>query len=172
MRLPRSLLAVTLAFAVAGCSDIGLRHLEAPGQGPDEFSVMPVEPLTQPKDYKFLPAPTPGGTNLTDPNPKADAIVALGGSEAALNPNTAIPSTDAALVTASSRYGVPSNTRQVVDAEDAEFRRKQGRLTRLRLFKVDRYSQVYDRQALDADAQNEAARRAGIETPSAPPADE
>ena len=172
MRLPRSIFVATLAFAAAGCSDIGLRHLEPPGDGPDEFSVMPVEPLTQPKDYKFLPAPTPGGSNLTDPNPKADAVVALGGNAAALNPNAAIPSTDAALVTASNRYGVPSNARQVVDAEDAEFRRKQGRLTRLRLFKVDRYSQVYQRQTLNAGVQNEAARRAGLETPSAPPADE
>ncbi|WP_420585858.1 DUF3035 domain-containing protein [Ruegeria sp.] len=172
MRLPRSILAVTLALAVAGCSDIGLRHLEAPGEGPDEFSVLPVKPLTQPQDYQFLPAPTPGGGNLTDPNPTADAVVALGGSEAALNANTPIPSTDAALVTASSRYGVPANTRQVVDTEDAEFRRKQGRLTRLRLFNVDRYAQVYERQSLNADAQTQAARDAGLETPSAPPADE
>ena len=172
MRLPRSIFAVTFAFAVSGCADIGLRHLEAPGDGPDEFSVMPVKPLTQPQDYSFLPAPTPGGANLTDPTPKADAVVALGGSAAALNPGTAIPSSDAALVTASSRYGVPANTRQVVDTEDAEFRKKQGRWTRLRLFKVDRYEQVYRREALDADVQNEAARRAGIETPSAPPADE
>jgi hypothetical protein len=172
MRLPRSLFALTLAFAAVGCSDIGLRHLEAPGQGPDEFSVLPVKPLTQPKDYAFLPAPTLGGENLTDPNPKAEAVVALGGNESSLNANTAIPSTDAALVTASSRYGVAANTRQVVDAEDAEFRRKQGRLTRLRLFKVDRYSQISRRETLTPDRQNEAARQAGIETPSAPPVDE
>ncbi|MBO9445757.1 MULTISPECIES: DUF3035 domain-containing protein [Ruegeria] len=172
MRLPRSIFAVTLAFAAAGCSDIGLRHLQAPGPGPDEFSVLPVKPLTQPKDYAFLPAPTPGGGNLTDPNPKAEAVAALGGNAAALNPNTAIPSTDAALVTATSRYGVPANARQVVNAEDAEFRRKQSRLTRLRLFNVDRYSQVYRRETLNPDAQNEAARRAGIETPSSPPVNE
>ena len=57
--------------------------------------------------------------------------------------------------------------------EDAEVpQAKQGRLTRLRLFKVDRYSQVYQNvRQLDANAQNEAARRAGIETPSAPPAE-
>ncbi|MDA7965956.1 DUF3035 domain-containing protein [Ruegeria sp.] len=170
MRMPRALLALTLVAAVAGCSNIGLRNLQPPGPGPDEFSVLPVKPLTQPQDYAFLPAPTPGGSNLTDPTPTADAVVALGGNAAALNPNAAIPSSDAALVTASSRYGVPSNTRQAVDTEDAEFRRKQGRLTRLRLFKVDRYSQVYQRQALDANAQNEAARSQGIETPSAPPA--
>ena len=32
--------------------------------------------------------------------------------------------------------------------------------------------EIYRRQALDADIQNEAARRAGIETPSSPPVDE
>ncbi len=169
MRMPRALLFLILPVFAAGCSDIGLRHLEAPGQGPDEFSVLPVKPLTQPKDYAFLPAPTPGGGNLTDPNPKADAVVALGGSEAALNPNTAIPASDGALVTASSRYGVPANTRQVTAEEDAAYRKRKGRFTRLRLFKVDRYEQAYRRQALDANAQNQAARRQGLETPSAPP---
>ena len=169
MRMPRAILALTLAALVAGCADIGLRNLRAPGPGPDEFSVLPVKPLTQPKDYAFLPAPTPGGANLTDPGPKADAVVALGGSEAALNPNASIPSGDAALVTASSRYGVPANTRQVVAEEDAEFRRKKKRFTRLRLFPVDRYSQAYKRQAIDANNANEAARQRGIETPSAPP---
>ncbi len=172
MRILRALFALTTAAAVAGCSDIGLRNLEPPGQGPDEFSVLPVKPLTQPQDYAFLPAPSPGGTNLTDPTPKADAVVALGGNAAALNPNTGIPSSDSALVTASSRYGVPANTRQVLAEEDAEFRRRQARWTRLRLFPVDRYSEVYRREAIDADAQNEAARRVGIETPSAPPANE
>ncbi|RLJ99825.1 DUF3035 domain-containing protein [Ruegeria conchae] len=169
MRMPRTILVLTLAATVAGCSDIGLRNLRAPGPGPDEFSVLPVKPLTQPKDYAFLPAPTPGGANLTDPNPKADAVVALGGSEAALNPNTAIPASDAALVTASSRYGVPANTRQVVAQEDADFRKKKQRFTRLRLFPVDRYSQAYRRESIDANNANEAARQRGIETPSAPP---
>lgn len=167
MRLPRAMLVLTLA--IAGCSDIGLRNLEPQGQGPDEFSVLPVKPLTQPQDYAFLPAPTPGGSNLTDPNPLADAVVALGGSESALNPNAGIPSGDAALVTASSRYGVPANTRQVVAEEDAEFRQRRGRWTRLRLFPVDRYAQVYERQAIDANDVNELARQRGLETPSAPP---
>lgn len=169
MRMPRAILALTFAASVAGCSDIGLRNLQAPGPGPDEFSVLPVKPLTEPKDYAFLPAPTPGGGNLTDPNPKADAVVALGGSEAALNPNAGVPSGDAALVTASTRYGVPANTRQVIANEDAEFRRKKQRFTRLRLFPVDRYSQAYERQAIDANDVNEIARSRGIETPSAPP---
>ncbi|SMO92856.1 DUF3035 domain-containing protein [Ruegeria faecimaris] len=172
MRLPRSIFVVTMSLAVAGCSDIGLRHLEPPGPGPDEFAILPVKPLTQPENYNALPAPTPGGTNLTDANPTGDAIAALGGNPAAANPNTAVPASDGALVTASSRYGVPSNTRQVVNQEDADFRKRQGRWTRLRLFNVDRYSQVYRRWAIDPNKQTQAARNAGIETPSAPPVNE
>ncbi|NVO56204.1 DUF3035 domain-containing protein [Rhodobacteraceae bacterium B1Z28] len=169
MRLPRAILALTFVVAVAGCSNPGLRNLDPPGEGPDEFSVLPVKPLTQPKDYAFLPAPTPGAANLTDPNPKADAVVALGGNEAALNPNTSIPSSDAALVNASGRYGVPANTRQVVEADDDAFRKRRGRWTGLRLFPVDRYEQVYERQSIDPFTETKAARGAGLETPSSPP---
>jgi len=169
MRMPRTIVALTLAAAVAGCSNQGLRDLDPPGAGPDEFSVLPVKPLTQPKDYAFLPAPTPGGGNLTDPNPKADAVVALGGNAGALNPNGAVPSSDAALVTASSRYGVPANTREVVQAEDDAFRKRRGRLSGWRLFPVDRYAQVYEREAIDPFAVTDVARQSGIETPSSPP---
>ena len=46
---------------------------------------------------------------------------------------------------------------QVVEAEDdAEFRKRRGRWTGLRLFPVDRYAQVYERQSIDA---NDANRR-------------
>ena len=169
MRMPCTTLVLTLATSIAGCADIGLRNLQHSGPGPDEFSVLPVKPLTQPEDYAFLPVPTPGGANLTDPTPTADAVAALGGSEVALNPDAGIPTADAALVTASSRYGVPENTRQVVAEEDAEFRRKKKRFTRLRLFPVDRYSQAYKPQAINANSAIEAARQRGIETPSAPP---
>ncbi|WP_298934461.1 DUF3035 domain-containing protein [uncultured Ruegeria sp.] len=172
MRMPRAILALTVAAAVAGCSNPGLRDLEPPGQGPDEFSVLPVKPLTEPQDYAFLPAPTPGAGNLTDPNPNADAVAALGGNPAALNPNTSVPTSDAALVTASSRYGVPANTRQVVQEEDDAFRKRRGRWTGLRLFPVDRYAQVYERQSIDPFQETEAARGVGLETPSSPPANE
>ena len=169
MRMPRNILVLTLTASIAGCADIGLRNLQNPGAGPDEFSVLPVKPLIQPEDYAFLPVPTPGGANLTDPAPTVEAVVALGGTEAALNPNASIPPGDAALVQASSRYGVPANTRQVLAEEDAEFRRKKKRFTRLRLFPVDRYSQAYESQAIDPNYVNEAARQRGLETPSAPP---
>ncbi|TMV04824.1 DUF3035 domain-containing protein [Ruegeria sediminis] len=168
MRTPLATIILTAAVAVSGCSEKGLKDIKPQGAGPDEFSVLPVKPLTAPKDYSFLPAPTPGGANLTDPNPQAEAVVALGGSAAALNARQ-VPSQDQALITASSRYGVPANTRQVLAQEDAEFRKRQGRFTRIRLFPVDRYEQAYRKQSLDPYKQVQGLRRQGYDTPAAPP---
>lgn len=168
MRFPLFLAFLVTLVAVAGCAKRPLHDLRKPGNGPDEFMIQPVKPLTAPKDYAVLPAPTPGAANLTDPNPKADAVVALGGRASALEP-TGVPSSDAALVTASSRYGVPQNTRASINQEDADYRRRQGRMTSLRLFPVDRYEQVYRRQAMDPFTTNEAFRNAGYPTPTAPP---
>ena len=169
-RLGVTLIGLGLILSLAACSDKGLRQLRNSGSGPDDFAVMPVEPLTPPESYTFLPTPTPGAANLTDPNPRADAVVALGGQESALTA-TVIPGSDGALVTASSRYGVPANIRQTLAQEDADFRRRQGRLTGLRLFPVDRYSQAYRREALDPFKETDRFRRYGIETVASPPGD-
>lgn len=172
MRRSLGLIVIAAAIAVSGCSPKkGLRDLRAPGPGPDEFSILPTKPLTAPKDYQVLPAPTPGGANLTDPNPAADAVVALGGRSSAIDTN-GVPSSDAALVTASSRYGVPSNTREVIAQEDADYRKRQGRLTGIKLFPVDRYEQAYRKQSIDPYQQTERFRRAGFGTPTAPPESE
>ncbi len=42
------------------------------GGGPDETSVVPVQPLVIPPT-RALPTPTPGGTNRSDPTPAAIA---------------------------------------------------------------------------------------------------
>lgn len=167
MRRSLGVIIIASTLAVAGCADKGLRVVRGQGTGPDEFAVLPVKPLTAPADYAVLPAPTPGGANLTDPTPNEDAVLALGGRPQ--SETAAIPSSDAALVQASSRYGVAANTREVLAQEDAEFRRKKGRFTNIRLFPVDRYSQVYSGQAINPNATQEAYRRAGLPTPSAPP---
>ncbi|MCE8538502.1 DUF3035 domain-containing protein [Ruegeria pomeroyi] len=172
MRAPLALIVIATALTVSGCSSKGLRDIRSQGTGPDEFAIMPVKPLTQPKDFNVLPAPTPGGVNLTDPTPAADAVVALGGKETALQPGGGIPASDQALVSASSRYGVPANTRTALATEDAEFRKRQGRWTRIRLFPVDRYEQAYRKEAINPFSQNERFRRAGAATPSAPPESE
>lgn len=170
MRIAKSAIVAMMGvvFGLAGCADKGLRQLTSNSQGPDEFMLLPVKPLSVPDSYAILPAPTPGGANLVDPNPVNDAIVALGGRVSETTPG-AIPSSDSALVAASSRYGVEPNIRQALDESDAAFRKRQGRATRLRLFRVDRYSQVYRKQSLDPFAVEDGFTRAGIATPSAPP---
>ena len=169
MRLSLGAIILTGAIALGGCANKGLRQLDNPGPGPDEFMILPSKPLTAPKDYDVLPAPTPGGANLVDQTPNADAIVALGGRAPVLTPG-AIPSSDGALVTQASRYGVPANTRTALAEEDAKFRKTQGRLSSVKLFKVDRYEQAYRREALDAYSAAGQFRRSGFGTPSAPPA--
>ncbi len=169
MRAPLGMVILSAALAVAGCSDKGLRDLRAPGTGPDEFMILPTKPLTAPQDYQVLPAPTPGGTNLTDQYPKADAVAALGGRPSALEGGAGIPASDAALVAASSRYGVPANTRVALAEEDAKFRKRQSRMTRIRLFPVDRYQQAYRKQSLDPFAQTDLFRTRNAGTPTSPP---
>ncbi|MBO9450634.1 DUF3035 domain-containing protein [Tropicibacter sp. R16_0] len=172
MRTPLGMIALIAVVAASGCSrSDGLKDIRSTGDGPDEFAIMPVKPLTAPSDYAVLPAPTPGGANLTDPNPTADAVVALGGRASALE-NTGVPSSDSALVAATSRYGVPANTRASLAQEDAEFRKRQGRWTRIKLFPVDRYEQVYRKESLDPYQQTDQFRNSGFGTPSSPPAGE
>ncbi len=171
MRMPlvAIILAGTMAaMALGGCSNKGLRQLEPSGPGPDEFMILPNKPLTAPKDYDVLPAPTPGGANLVDQNPTADAIVALGGRASSLD-DRGVPASDGALVARASRYGVPANTRTALAQEDAKFRKRQARMGRVRLFKVDRYEQAYRRQALDPFTETNRFRRSGFGTPSSPP---
>ena len=77
-------IALMALIVMAACSRASNSvDKDAINQGPDEFSVLPARPLEMPESYSALPAPTPGGTNITDPNPGADAIAALGGRPSA-----------------------------------------------------------------------------------------
>lgn len=164
------LLMISLAHGLSGCSErSGLRDLRDPSAGPEEFSILPTKELEAPDTYAQLPAPTPGQANLTDPNPHADAVAALGGNPARLT-SGGVPRSDGALVASASRYGVPGNIRETTTNEDAEYRKRRGRFTNIRLFKTDRYAQVYKRQSLDPHAKLNTYRRAGVKTPTAPPA--
>ncbi len=159
-------LSLTALLALTACGgDRGLRDLRSAGDGPDEFSVSPVRPLEIPADDS-LPEPTPGGSNLSDPSPNADAIAALGGNPAAAV-RGGIPSADAALVAGAGRFGVESGIRATLAEEDRRFRARAGRFS---LFaRSDRYFRAYARQALDAHAELQRLRAAGVQTPSAPP---
>ena len=159
---------VVAALAIAGCSNQGLRDLRNTGAGPDEFLVLPSKPLEPPANYTDLPQPTPGGANLTDPQPRADAVAALGGRASALA-DEGVPASDAGLVSYASRNGVPQNIRQTTSQEDEQFRQRRGRLTQFRLFRTDRYNQVYRPQTLDSFEVERQARRGGVQTPTNPP---
>ena len=144
-----------------------LMNLRAGADGPDEFAILPPKALSTPADLRTLPEPTPGGGNLTDPQPEADAIVALGGKV----PPAAggIASADAALASYAARNGLSPDIRATLAAEDLRFRQThQGRLLE-RVFRVTTYYQVYAGFALNAFDELARWRAAGVATPSAPP---
>lgn len=144
-----------------------LMTLTKTGSGPDEFAVLPTLPLETPQDYATLPTPTPGGTNVTDPNPVADAVVALGGSTSALTENGTVGA-DGALLAHTSRFGFSPDIRAVTAAEDLEFRgNNRGRVLE-RAFNVNVYFRKYRRQALNQYDELQRLRNAGIRTSAAP----
>lgn len=162
----RFFICIAALLTLAACAgDRGLRDLTTTSAGPDEFRVMPMNPLQAPVDAT-LPTPTPGQANRADPTPTADAVAVLGGNPNALIPNGA-PTSDGALINAAGRNGVDPAIRQTLASEDAAFRNRQTRLGWLR--GRDRYFRAYARQALDAYAELQRFRDAGIATPSVPP---
>jgi len=164
----RSAVLVLVILGLAACTtDRPLRDMRSNTGGPDEFSVTPNAPLELPETVA-LPEPTPGGSNRTDIDPNADAIAALGGS-----PTRAfaggIPAGDSALVSQASRYGVPNDIRATLASEDEAIRNRAKYLNVFNFFGRDRYFSTYRRQSLDAYAELERFRAAGVATPSAPP---
>lgn len=168
MRLMRASVICVAVLALSACGDTGLRLLQKPGEGPDEFRIVPGKPLEAPQDYSTLPPPTPGAGNITDAQPLQDSVAALGGRRP-VDASGPIPSSDGALVNQASRFGRDANVRTELAAEDEDFRRRRSRLTQIRIVKEDRYNQIYRGQALDAGRELERWRRAGARTPSAPP---
>ena len=166
---PASSLILILALSLSACGDTTLRDLNDPAAGPEEFDIIPNKPLETPDNYTALPVPTPDQENLADATPKKDAVAALGGRPSLLDAQGTARS-DAALVASASRFGVPAGVREQTAVEDAEFRKRRGRFSNIRLFKTDRYGSVYKRQTLDAQKTVETYRRAGRKTPTAPPA--
>jgi len=167
--MPRLILTLTLGaalVALAACGGSGdprLMNLRNTESGPDEFSVLPTEPIEIPQNMRELPPPTPGGVNRTDPDPEGDAIRALGG-----NPERAARASGD-VITYASRFGVSPDIRGTLAAEDLEFRRRNdGRLLE-RIFNTNVYFRAYRPLALDRYAELERLRRAGIRTPAAPP---
>ena len=163
------LLLAALTLAACGNSTERMPNLlnisQSGSAGPDEFGVLPTEPLVIPEDLAALPRLTRGQTNRTDPTPRAEAIVALGGNPAVLSR----ASNDGALVRYTGRFGVSPDIRTTLAASDLRYRQQNdGRLLE-RMFNVNVYFQAYESLSLDQYAELERLRRAGIRTPSVPP---
>lgn len=157
-------------IGLAGCStDPHLMNIRAGQDSPDEFAIIPTKELTLPPDLNQLPAPTPGGANITDPTPKADAVAALGGNPARLA-RTGTPSSDAGLIGYASRGGVEPGIRERLAREDREWRSGRSRRLLEIWARTNVYYRAYRDMTLDPHAELERWRRAGARTPSAPPA--
>lgn len=168
MRAKAGMVAMVIGagLALSACSsDPKLMHLRATN-GPDEFGILPPKPLEMPQSLVELPAPTPGGSNRTDPTPTSDAIVALGGRPQATG---GIPASDGALYAYAARQGVAQDIRATLAAEDLEWRRDHRGKVLDQLFGNTTYYQAYSRMALDQYADLARWRRLGVHTPSAPP---
>lgn len=164
----RILALTVLTLALAACGDGKLSRIKNTGNGPDEFAVLPTNPLQTPPSYRALPTPTPGGANLVDTNPRAEGIAALGGNPAATVPGS-IGAADAGLVNHARRLGMESDVRQDLALEDADTRRRHGRVNIFNIGPNDDYSDAYKKQWLDSYAEEQRLTREGVITPSAPP---
>lgn len=168
--MTRTICALLVLASLVGCgggdAEPNLLNIRQPrSEGPDEFAVLPTKPLQLPGSTA-LPPPTPGGRNLADPTPEADAAIALGGNPGAL---ARPPAGDGALIAYTGRFGRDPQIRADLAAADLEFRRKNdGRLLE-RLFNTNVYFDAYEEMELDQYRELERLRRAGIRTPGVPP---
>lgn len=171
-------LGLCALIALAACGRLAgdekkppqLMNIKSASRSPDEFAILPTKPLQMPEDVASLPEPTPGGTNITDPTPEADAVAALGGNPKLLD-QSAVPARNGGLVSYAARNGTASGIRDVLAEEDLEYRRKHdGRLLE-RIFKVTVYYRAYRPMTLDQYAELERWRAAGARNVGAPPED-
>lgn len=166
-------MAVVAAAVLQGCArnpdrPPRLMNVQSTVRTPDEFAILPTKPLQLPKDMAALPEPTPGGTNIADPTPEADAVAALGGNPDRLARKGAVTS-DGGLVSYAARFGVAPDIREALAAEDLEFRRKNRGKPLERLFGTNVYFKAYRRMSLDQHIELERWRKLGVRTVGAPP---
>lgn len=161
------ILGAALALGACARGEPDLINFRASQQGPDEFAIVPSKPLVLedlPQEVAALPAPTPGGPNLTDPTPVSDAYAALGGSAAAARRGA-----DGGIVNYASRNGVDPNIRTELAVADAAYRQERRGLLLERLFGVTTYYGAYAPQSLDQYGELRRVRNAGLRNPAAPP---
>lgn len=168
MRTSALVIGFAAAMGLAGCSGGSqLNNFKSGQSGPDEFAILPTRSLTMPPDLAVLPAPTPGGANITDPNPQGDAVAALGGSPDRLA-DRGIGAADQALVAHAARGGSDPQIRTQLAQADADWRARNGRRPLEQIMSAPVYQRAYAPMALDAAAEQLRWQRAGAITSTAP----
>ena len=158
--------ACLLCLALAACSDEPPDLLTLTSDGPDEFAVMPGRELELPPSYQDLPEP--GGPSRTTIDPRADAILALGGDPSRRSAG-AVPAADGPLVAQVGRFGVEDGIREQLATEDLAFRQRNDARLLERLFGTNIYFKAYRSQTLDQYGELERFRQQGVATVAAPP---
>ncbi|MDN5569165.1 MAG: DUF3035 domain-containing protein [Paracoccus sp. (in: a-proteobacteria)] len=173
MRTIALMMGMAAVTALGACSgEPRLNNLKAGQVGPDEFSIMPTRSLSMPPDLAVLPAPTPGGFNITDPNPQGDAVAALGGNPERLR-DQGIGAADQALVAQATRRGSDPQIRQTLAREDAAWRSSNGRRVLESLFGTSVYQRAYAPMALvGADEQLRWQKAGAVSSTSPAPKDQ
>ena len=168
MRTIALMIGMAAATALGACSsDPKLNNLKAGRSGPDEFSILPTRSLSMPPDLAVLPAPTPGGSNITDPNPQGDAVAALGGNPERLR-DQGIGAADQALVAQATRPGMDPTIRQTLATEDARWRSRNGPRLLERVFGSSVYQRAYAPMALDGAEEQLRWQKAGAVSSTSP----
>lgn len=159
-------LAATAGLVACG-GDPRLMNISAGQNSPDEFAVLPTRALSMPPDLAVLPAPTPGGANITDPTPQADAVAALGGDPGRLA-DQGVAAADQALVAHASRRGNQADIRSRLAQADVEWRSRNSRRPLETLFGTSVYLRAYRAMTLDPVAEQLRWQRAGARTSTSP----
>lgn len=160
-------IAAAAVLGLAACGSNQLMNIETGQNSPDEFAILPTRPLTMPPDLALLPAPTPGGANITDPNPGADAVAALGGNPAQMT-DQGIAAADGALVAHASRRGSDPAIRETLAQADVKWRSRNKRRPLEALLGTSVYQRAYRPLALDSQAEQQRWQRAGAITQTSP----
>ncbi|SMO70639.1 DUF3035 domain-containing protein [Paracoccus laeviglucosivorans] len=165
----RAIALTTTMLLLAACStDPHLMNTASSGDGPDEFAIVPTKPLSMPTDLNVLPAPTPGGGNITDATPQADAVAALGGNPGQLAAQ-GVGAADGALLAYTSRLGRDAGIRQITAQEDLEWRSRHSRRALEILARTNVYYRAYEDMTLDSWTEADRWRPTGVQVPSNPP---
>ncbi|WP_372801895.1 DUF3035 domain-containing protein [Paracoccus seriniphilus] len=168
MRAFALMISVALTTGLAACNgDPHLMNIKSGQSSPDEFAILPTKPLSMPPDLAILPSPTPGGSNITDPTPQADAVAALGGNPARLT-DQGISASDQALVAYAARRGTDPAIRTELAEADLKWRSRHSRRPLEALFGTSVYLRAYRSMTLDAESEQLRWQRAGARTSTSP----